>query len=129
MKKYLFLIATLFLTGCFPSEDDFSVSLKSDLRYTKEMLETCQAQLEVYRGNTSSDTPKSDPEPTSTPEPQCYDVEYDVLYLDGKKLDTCLHENYDVKECGVATSGCESGLTYVCLKNVSYKTITKEECD
>lgn len=132
--KYLVLVSALVLTSCSSSNDKDLTQARRDLREANEQLETCQNQLNFYRNQASSSLNSSTSseetsEPEAPAEPTCEEVSYDILFVDGKKLDTCLAEEVVAKECGVMATSCESGIGYACLKNVSYKNTTKKVCE
>lgn len=122
--KYLLILTLTILIGCGDKEANIINGLQNLQRETQMNLQSCKSQLDTYRERLSA---KSEPE--ATPEPVCEDTDYDTLYVNGKKLDTCKSSEVVAKECGISAIDCDSGFAYACLRDVQYKTSNRKKCE
>lgn len=116
----------LALVACSESENkgEFK-SLKRENETLSEALQSCKSAL-IKAEETQAPVYV---QPTTPAEPECYEQDYDTLYVNSKKIDTCKSEDVAITECGVKATSCDSGLAYACLKDVTYKTETKKICE
>lgn len=138
LKLIVGFIMVVGLIGCKDENSDNNTVSKSQYKSLVEAnnnlqreLSTCESKYNslaeaVSSGQTNYNS-KSEPEPE--PERNCNEVEYLIIMQNNRKLDTCVYS--DVKEtgCGVSADNCESGYGYSCLRDISYKSITKEVCE
>ena len=127
--KYLILSLALILAGCTDHDGKIIDGLERLQKETQLNLQSCQNSLSMYRNSGTSTQEETTPEPEAKPEPQCEDIDYQIITQNGKKLDVCLASSVEAAACGVSASDCESGQGYSCLRDVSYKTVTKKKCE
>lgn len=129
IRLIILLIFLAFLISC--TDNSGELRTKAQALHEAELnLGACQSRLEMYTNTSSSSSVDSTPsEPEAPAEPECQEFEYEVLTQSGKKLDTCHSESVEETPCGIKATDCESGQKYSCLKDVSYKTITKKFCE
>ena len=133
MKFYRFvflataLTIVLLMAGCNSNTSEIS---KKQFQTVKDELYVCQSQLDMYRNSNSASSPQeSTSQEEAKSEPSCEDKNFDEIYQDGKLLATCDSEEVKLHECGVNAGNCENGYAYVCLKDIKFKTITKQVCN
>lgn len=123
MRTLLSIMMLIALLGC---SDDAQVKLDK----LKDINNTLEHELSQCKANKVNDITydvfKTEPTPET---PTCETISYDVLYQDGRELDTCVSEDVVKAECGIMAANCDSGYNYGCLKEVKYKTIEKEKCE
>ena len=125
--KYLLLMSMLVLSAC-TSDKTESDRMTRKIRELDLELASCHNQLANNSSNSFNNPPQAE-EPSAPAEPECNDVEYNELYVDGKLFATCVAEDVKLDACGAQAGNCENGFSYVCLQNVKYKTITKKKCN
>lgn len=121
-------MSLLILTACTDnSKDEVIDVLERELRTSRYELDSCNNQLSALNnGSSSTETPFNPQEETN--EPQCEEVEYDEIHVDGRLLATCLSEDVKLEACGIKAQNCKGDYSYFCLQNVKLKTITDKEC-
>lgn len=130
--KYLIIALALAITGCTSSNDGELRQVKSDLRSTTYQLETCQSQLEVYRGGSSS-TAETQEEPEQPAEPQYETVA--AYHITTKLGSTVCYERNNAPggqdsedlACGMTFSECKDGYIYRCMTDVKYKVVEEQK--
>ena len=130
--KYLIVPLMLALVGCTDSKSPVEVNvvgLKAELREAQYSLASCQNSLSVYRDGGSNQQEETTQEEATPAEPQCEELDYQVISQNNKVLDTCLASSVEAAPCGIQATDCVSGIGYSCLRDVSYKTITKKNCN
>jgi len=130
--KYLIVPLILALVGCTDSKSPVEVNvvgLKAELREAQYNLASCQNSLSVYRDGGSNQQEETTKEETTPAEPQCEEVDYQVISQNNRELATCLAGSVNETPCGIQATDCTSGIGYSCLRDVSYKTITKKNCN
>lgn len=121
----LALTLVLLTTGC----DDSSRQIKqlTDLqRETQNNLMECKSQLEVYRGVVVVDNNMPAQEPEQPSEPSCEDIDYTIIFKDGKQVASC--RSVEQEACGLSASYCVDGFEYKCLTNVKLGFESRKEC-
>jgi hypothetical protein len=138
MKLLITMIVSLAMVSCTSDEDNNSKMasrisvLKDALSRCEETTETLKAKLafqeagKKFQESSSTSYQEEQEEPT---EPQCEDVNYNEIYVDGRLLDKCKADETKTEACGLDANECESGYAYTCLKNVKYKTIQIKKCE
>ena len=112
--KYTIILLALILAGCTDSSSRVIDGLEKLQKETQFNLQTCQSQLDMYRGSSSSSAVNTEPETPA--EPEYEEMEY--AQISGKS-----HKCYEreVEACGMTFSQCSDGLVYRCMKDVVYK--------
>lgn len=135
MKLLIMMLVGLAMVSCTNDEDNNSKKtisrLKESLTYCESSLEDAKAKLafKTIETATTTDYNSEQEEPEEQEEPQCEDVTYSEIYVDGKLLDKCKPYSIEADACGLNAENCKSESQYHCLQNVKLKTTTIKECE
>lgn len=132
--KYTILAITLFLVGCSDSASKIIDGLERLQKETQYNLQTCQSQLEIYRGSINENTDPNDnstsPEYKRPSEPEYETV--NAYHIQTKMGNTVCYERNSGDEgediaCGMTFSECKDGYIYRCMVDVKYKIIEEQK--